>query len=408
MERMVRISRGELAVLAAGMCAFFDMYITQALLPSLRQVFGASVAAISLTVTATTLGVACAAPFAGGLADRYGRKRVLLIALALLSLATLGAASAPDLHTLLLWRALQGVVIPGIFTSTVAYISEEWPPAAAGGVASLYVAGTAIGGFCGRFISGLVTGAWGWRAAFLAMGLINLSFLLLIAWLLPRSRRFSPSASLLASLSGAGTLLRNTSLLATYAIGFTLLFTLVAGFTYINFHLAAAPFGLSIHALSFMFVVFLVGAVVTPFSGRWVMRWGPRRVGLASLAVSAGGVLLTLGPRLPQIILGLALLSAGIFVVQSLAMTAVPRLAPGARSAAVGLYLTCYYFGGSVGATLPASLWSRAGWHGCVLLLLAVQGLAAVLVYRSWAGRAAAQQRRQAVEVGGKAAGAAG
>jgi sugar phosphate permease len=69
----------------------------------------------------------------------------------------------------------------------------------------------------------------------------------------------------------------------------------------------------------------------------------------------------------------------------------VPRLALGARSAAVGLYLTSYYFGGSVGASLPASLWSYAGWHACVALVLAVQLFAALLIGSTWAGRAARQ-----------------
>ncbi|MFI4981726.1 MAG: MFS transporter, partial [Nevskiales bacterium] len=79
--------------------------------------------------------------------------------------------------------------------------------------------------------------------------------------------------------------------------------------------------------------------------------------------------------------------SAGIFILQSLATASVPRLARGARSAAVGLYLTCYYFGASVGATLPAALWSFAGWHACVALVLAVQSVAALLVHATWAGR---------------------
>lgn len=385
----MRIGRGHIAVVAAGMCAFFDMYITQALLPELRQAFGAGVAEVSLTVTATTLGVACAAPFAGSLADRFGRKRVLLTALALLTLATFGAASATSLHTLLLWRALQGIVIPGIFASTVAYIAEEWAPAEAATLASLYVAGTVLGSFCGRFISGLVTAAHGWRTTFLVMGLLNLLFLPLIAWLLPRSRNFTPSASLLASLSGAGGHLRNRPLLATYGVGFALLFAQVGTFTYVNFYLSAAPFHLSTHALSFIFFVFLIGMAVTPFSGGWALRWGMRKVGLAALGMSALGLLLTLSHWLPQILLGLVLSSAGVFIVQSLATATVPRLARGARSAAVGLYLTSYYFGGSVGASLPASLWPFAGWHGCVLLVLLVQGAAAVLVHRTWAGRGA-------------------
>jgi predicted MFS family arabinose efflux permease len=382
----VRIGRGHIAVVAAGMCAFFNMYITQALLPELRRSFGAGVAQVSLTVTATTLGVALAAPFAGSLADRYGRKRVLLGALALLVLATFGAAGAGSLNQLLAWRALQGLVIPGIFTSTVAYIAEEWAPAEAAAIASLYVAGTVLGSFCGRFISGLVTAEYGWRAAFLAMGGLNLAFLPLIAWLLPRSRRFAPSTSLLASLSGVAAHLRNAPLLATYGVGFSLLFAQVGTFTWINFHLSAAPFHLDTHALSCIFFVFLVGMAVTPFSSRWALRWGARRVGLAALASSALGLLLTLVPWLPAILLGLVLSSGGVFIVQSQATAAVPRLALRARSAAVGLYLSCYYFGGSVGASLPASIWSWAGWDGCVALVLAVQAGAALLIQSTWSG----------------------
>ncbi|MDR3415496.1 MAG: MFS transporter [Nevskia sp.] len=383
----MQIERRRLAVVAAGMCAFFELYVTQALLPELRRVFDASVAQVSLTVTVTTLGVACAAPFAGGLADRFGRRRVLLGALSLLTLATFGSATANNLAVLLAWRAVQGMVIPGIFASVVAYIAEEWEPVEAASVAALYVAGTVLGSFCGRFITGLVTAQYGWRTAFVVMGLLNLGFLPLIATLLPRSRNFKPTRSLLASLSGVTGHLRNASLLATYGIGFTLLFSQVASFTYLNFYLSAPPFGLSTHALSFIFFVFLAGMAVTPFSGRWALRWSPRNVGLAALAASATGLLLTLRHWLPQILLGLVLSSGGIFIVQSLATVAVPRLAVAARSAAVGLYLTSYYIGGSVGASLPAAFWSWGGWPACVALVLAMQTLAAVLVQFTWAGR---------------------
>lgn len=382
------IDRGRVAVIGAGMCAFFDMYITQALLPELRRSFGAGVAQVSLTVTATTLGVACAAPFAGGLADRFGRRRVLLGAVALLTLATFGSATAGNLHALLVWRVLQGLVIPGIFASTVAYIAEEWPPAEAGTVASLYVAGAVLGGFCGRFITGLVTAASGWRTAFVTMGLINLSFLPLIALLLPPSRHFTPTASLRDSLAGAGVHLRNRPLLATYGVGFALLFAQVGSLTYVNFYLSAAPFRFTTHDLSYIFFVFLVGMVVTPFSGRWALRWGARAVGIVALAVGALGLLLTVWQWVPAIVVGLALSSAGIFVTQSLATVTVPRLASAARSSAVGLYLTSYYLGGSVGATLPAPLWSAAGWHGCIILILAVQCGAMLLIRSHWTGRA--------------------
>src|SRR5579862_947994 len=114
--------RRKIAIMAAGMSAFFNLYITQGLLPEFQRVFGASVGQVSLTVTVATLAVAFSAPFAGGLSDRFGRARVMITALVGLGLATLGATLAQSLPQLLVWRALQGLCIPGIFASAVAYI----------------------------------------------------------------------------------------------------------------------------------------------------------------------------------------------------------------------------------------------------------------------------------------------
>ncbi|MGH8456150.1 MAG: MFS transporter [Stenotrophobium sp.] len=383
----MKLDRRSLGVVGAGMCAFFDMYVTMALLPELRRVFNASVTTVSLTVTATILAVAIAAPLACGLADRYGRRRVLLIAIGLLSLATLAAGAAPSLRWLIACRALQGLLIPGIFASAVAYIAEEWPADEAPSVASLYIAGSVLGSFCGRFFAGLITAAWGWREAFAALGLLNLAFLPLVAWLLPQSRGFMRSRSLWSSLNGAGQHLRNLPLVATYAIGFLILFSQVATFTYINFHLSAAPYFLGTRALSYIFFVFLVGMLITPASGGWALRWGTHRVAAAAMSVSCAGLLLTLIPALPMVILGLILSSGGVFVVQALATAKVPRLADGARSAAVGLYISSYYLGGSFGATLPGAYWQQLGWTGCVILVLAAQVGAALLAWKVWSDR---------------------
>jgi predicted MFS family arabinose efflux permease len=339
-------------------------------------------------VTVATLAVAFAAPLAGGLADRFGRRRVILWATVLLTAATFGGATAANLPEMLIWRAAQGLAIPGVFTSIAAYIAEEFPAAEIPTVAGLYVAGTVLGGVCGRFTSGIVTAEFGWRWAFVTVGLMNLAFLPIVAWLLPPSRRFVPADSLLASVSGVRRHLRNRPLLATYGVGFALLFSQVGCFTYVSYYLSAPPFGLSLHALSCVFFVFLVGIVVAPLSGRWTLRWGSRKVGMAAMVLSALGLLLTLRPVLPQIIVGLTLVSCGVFVVQSLSTVNVPRLAQGARSAAVGLYVTCYYIGGSFGATLPATIWPSAGWPGCVALLLMVQLAATILINTSWGGHA--------------------
>ncbi|MGC8702039.1 MAG: MFS transporter [Thiomonas sp.] len=373
------------AVSAAGMCAFFTMYVTQGLLPSLQAVFHASVAELSLTITVTTLAVALAAPFSGIAADRLGRKRVLLASLAGLALSTLLAATAQSLHGLLVWRAVEGLCIPGVFTATVAYISEEWAASDVPAVTALYISGSVAGGFLGRFIAAMVTAHADWQAAFVVLGGVNFLFLLLIARGLPASRRFHASAGgLRAALAGFAPHLRNPRLLGTYAIGFGILFSQVCTFTYVSFHLAAAPYHFDLKDLSLLFTVYLVGMVATPLAGKLAWRFGKRRVFITAVGLGACGMLLTLLSPVWAIVAGLTLSSGGVFIAQSMATAQVPALAGQARSSAVGLYVLCYYIGGSVGAFGPAWIWTHAGWAGCVTLVLGMQLAIGAAAWRIW------------------------
>ena len=281
----------------AGCCAFVGFYATQPLLPLFASIFHASAVSVSLTVTAAAAGVAIAAPSAGAVADRLGRKRVIVLSAALVTFATLMAATSSGLPSLILWRFLLGVFTPGIFAITVAYIHEEWPAEVMGSATAAYVTGTVIGGFSGRVISGFVATHLGWRAVFLVLGAINaLGTAALIAWL-PRERRFR-RAKQVAPWKAALAHLRNSQLAATYAVGFCVLFSLVGTFTYITFYLAAPPFHLRPASLGSIFFVYLVGAVITPLSGKAIDRYGHRAALSVAVAAGAGGVLLTLGPRL--------------------------------------------------------------------------------------------------------------
>src|SRR3712207_2421465 len=112
--------------------------MTQPLLPEFRHLFQASEVEVSLTVTAATLGVAVAAPLIGTLADRLGRKRVIVASAYLLAVTTLLAATAGSLRTLIFWRFLEGVCTPGVFAVTVAYIQEEWAGGGAGSATAAY------------------------------------------------------------------------------------------------------------------------------------------------------------------------------------------------------------------------------------------------------------------------------
>jgi MFS transporter, YNFM family, putative membrane transport protein len=97
------------------------------------------------------------------------------------------------------------------------------------------------------------------------------------------------------------------------------------------------------------------------------------------------GLLLTLIHSLPVVILGLAIFSSGVFIAQAAATVQTGAIAGRARSSAAGLYVTFYYLGGTVGATLTDWFWRYWAWPGCVALLGAVSLISVGLAWvSSW------------------------
>ncbi len=374
-------ARRTAAVVFAGFCAFLALYAPQPLLPLLGQAFHKSPAEVSLIVSISTLAVALAAPFAGTVADRWGRKRVIVPATLLLAVPTLLAATSTSFAQLLFWRFWQGIFTPAIFAVTVAYINDEWTEGTGGAVAA-YVTGTVIGGFCGRMLTALVAAHFSWQWSFISLGVLTAAGGLAIwAWL-PQDRRRArhPHSATRAIVRH----LQNPPLVATYAAGFAVLFSLLAIFTYVNFHLAAPPFGLGTSALGFLFVVYLVGAVVTPYAGRWIDRLGHRAAFSLAMAMAVVGGLVTLIPWLPAIVAGLAIACTGVFISQSAANAYIGVVAREAKAAAVGLYVTFYYLGGSFGAAIPGHFWSLGGWPACIGLITFVQLATIWIACRYW------------------------
>ncbi|HEY3331201.1 MAG TPA: MFS transporter [Capsulimonadaceae bacterium] len=380
--------RRTLGIVLAGFCTFLDLYTTQALLPLFRTVFHASEVAVSLTVSATTLAVAFSAPIVGLVADRMGRKRVIVAATFALAVPTLLAATSTSLTALVFWRFVQGIFLPGIFSVSMAYIAEEYGPTGGAGKAmSAYITGNVVGGFMGRFLSGLFATHLGWRWAFVLIGLLNLLGAVAVARLLPLAKNFVPVTSWRTSIASFGLHLRNKQLLATYAVGFNVLFAQVATFTYVCFYLAAKPFGLSAAALGSLFFVYLLGVFITPLSGRAIDRWGYRRVLVGGVTASCVGILIALSHILWVEIVALAISSSGVFISQVAGSSHVGAVAKTARSSASGLYVMCYYLGGSFGGVVPGYLWATGGWPACVALIVFVQLVTVSLALAFWADK---------------------
>jgi len=382
------LDRRRIAVILCGLASFLDLWATQSLLPMLAEQLHATAVAVSFTVSMPPLAIALVAPWTGVVADVVGRKRAIVAAMFAMVVPTIMVGYSTTLDAIVFWRFCQGLFVPPIFAGTVAYIADEFPPREATGATGLYTAAGVFGGFLSRFLTALLAEHLGWRGAFLGLALLTGAFALGVLVLMPRDRGFTSATSLLGS---AGQMLRHLGdrrLVATYSVGFCVLFTNVTIFTFIAFHLAAPPFALSTAALGLLFATYLAGVITTPLAGRGVALLGRQRLVLIALAGWAAAMLVTLIPSLTAIVVGLALAASFGFMCQACSTSYVALTARQARSSAVGLYVTAYYLGGSVGGVAAGLAWVVAGWPGCVGLALVVVAIVATLVWRFWTDEA--------------------
>jgi YNFM family putative membrane transporter len=369
------------ATVASG---FIAMYLPQPILPVLAQEFGVAPSTASLTISALVASLAGASLVIGPLSDRLGRKVVIQGCAFLLVIPSVLCALAPSIHMLLLFRFLQGFLLPGLTAVSVAYITEEFPPERVSTLVGGYIAATVTGGLLSRILSGAVTEAFGWRPAFLLSAAAILLMGVLLARL-PSSQHFTPRAQLRDAYRGMLEHLINPRLVGGFLVGFALFFAFLAVFTYLPFYLAAPPFSFSPLQIGLVYVVYAAGIVSSPLAGLvaqrlgrpWVMRLGLLIVVLANV--------LTLVASAPWLVGALLVLCFGNFTAQGVATSYVATQATHDRGGATALYLFAYYVGGSLGAFLPGLLWPAYGWTGVLgltVLALMIGLTAAVLLCR--------------------------
>ncbi len=359
---------------AAGMLAV--MYSTQAILPDLAATFRISPSTAGLTVSVVVVCVAAGAWVWGPVSDRYGRKPTLVAASALLVLPTVGAALAPTFEALLVFRGLQGLVMPGLLAVGLPYVAEALVPRHGQRAMGYYVAALIGGGLVGRVGVALLAEVAGWRLAVGAMGLLPAAGAVvmrrgLVDLPLPErsEHRFRRVSAQLAN----GRLLRAT------ATGSAFAFTFVGTFSYVTFRLEEPPFGYGTAASSLVFLLWLLGALV-PLAGRLAEELGWRRLAFLALATAACGLLVSLPSSLVSLGLGLAFVALANFAGVTAAQLGVAEASAVDRGVASAVYFSIYYTSSAVGGYLPGLAWEAWGWPGVAALALAVLATAATLL----------------------------
>ena len=121
-----------------------------------------------------------------------------------------------------------------------------------------------------------------------------------------------------------------------------------------------------------------------PGGGRLIARFGRRNFVLTLIAIWISGVALLLAPPLPIILFGLLVCATCGMLCQTVSTGFITLIAKEGRPSAVGLSVTCFYAGGSVGAFLPCLTWASYGWPAAVAMLVAMQTVMAAIVGFAW------------------------
>lgn len=375
--------RTVLALFSGGFATFALLYCVQPMMPLLSKEFGINAAQSSLVLSVSTGMLALGLLVTGPISDRIGRKPVMVAALGCAALSTIASALMPTWELVLATRALVGLSLSGLAAVAMTYLSEEIHPQHIGLAMGLYIGGNAIGGMCGRLITGVLIDFVSWHAALLTLGSLALLAAIVFWKALPESRNFQPQTLNPRTLvNGFLMHFKDAGLPWLFLEAFLLMGAFVTLFNYIGYRLLAEPYHMNQALVGLLSVVYLSGIYSSAQVGALADRLGRRKVFWASIVVMGGGLLMTLTQPVSLIILGMLVFTFGFFGAHSVASSWIGRRALKAKGQASSLYLFCYYAGSSVAGTAGGVFWHHWGWNGIGLFIGCLLAVALMVALR--------------------------
>lgn len=358
--------------------AFFSgaaLRVCDGLIPRLAQDFQLTTGQAGGAVIVFAIAYGVMQLVFGPLADRFGKARMVTIAVGGCSVLAFASAAAPDFDTLLLARVAWGMAAAGIIPLAMAWIGdavsfEERQPTLA-----RFMLGTLSGMMAGQLVGGVFADmAWGWRGAFvtLAVGYA------VVAVLLVRHLR---AAAATVSSAAAGHFLDGLRVVVSTPWARWVLAAALAEGVLLLGPAAYLPaylhqrFGLSLTVVSALLALNALGGLIYALTAKIIVRrLGQRRmvlvggvmVGLGYLALLLSPWSWTAGPVAFAI-------GIGTYLFHNTLQTHATQMAPAVRGSAVACFAFCLFAGQAIGVTLCGLAFDHGGpaW----LLLPAVVGI---------------------------------
>ncbi len=168
----------------------FDTAAIGFIAPSLITEWGVARPALAPVLSAALVGLSVGSLLAGPMADRLGRKRLLVGSVGLFALASVASAYATDLVGLSALRLVTGIGLGAAMPNAITMTSEFCPERSRATVTNAMICGFPLGAALGGFVAAWMIPQWGWRSVLLAGGIAPLVLTGLLLLLLPESVRY--------------------------------------------------------------------------------------------------------------------------------------------------------------------------------------------------------------------------
>ena len=389
----------------------FDTAAIGYIAPSLIGEWGVTRPALAPVLSAALFGLAAGALSAGPLADRLGRRVVLVGSVGLFGVACLASAFSGDLNQLTVLRFVTGLGLGAAMPNAVTLMSEYCPDQRRATLTNAMFCGFPLGAALGGFLAAWMIPRFGWRSVLVLGGVAPLVLTALLWLLLPESVRYlvakgrpvervravlgrisasvadvgtfvlSERAPAVAAQSGAGLVLSRTYLVGSAMLWLAYFMGLVIFYALINWMpLLFKDAGLAQQDATLISALFPLGGVgailfgwlMDRFNGNWVIASGYALTAVSIYAIgqAAGNV---------------GLLVAVVFIAGTLMNTAqssMPALAASfyptqGRATGVAWMLGLGRFGGIAGSFLVAELSRRQLGFSEIFTFVAIPGIVA-------------------------------
>lgn len=359
----------------------FDLQAAGVAVPKLAPAFGLSPQQIGLFFSAATFGLIFGALAGGRIADAWGRRTGLVIALLAFGVFSIATAYTTTFNQLILMRFLTGVGLGGALPNLVNIAAESADPANRGKAVSIMYAGIPLGGAIASAVSMLGLHGGDWHSIFLVGGILPLLLMPFVQMLLPRLAvaRVQPrAAGTLVQVFAPGTLLTTAALWLSFFLSLLVFYLLLNWMPQL-----LISRGLERAEASTVQILFNIGGIFgSLIGGRMLDRDRPiGPVGLCFVAAAAAlAMLATLPANLAMMLIGGALVGGAFLCVQAILYGIAPQCYPfEIRGTGVGTAVAVGRLGSIAGPLLAGVLVATGFTPSHVILALVPITLAAGL-----------------------------